>query len=305
MNVDFDYIDPSLLEEDDRIIAYLKGKMTKDEETSFMQDLRNDPELKAKAITTARLVKGMKEIGAQQDKETKDVLLASTKDDVENAVESVKRRNRVLVRAEKEFARRKEMKSISSERELSSAALTPTASINDEDIIDNDNGRIPKTGTTLPTQGGRRKYTILKWMSAAASIIAIVWVGIGYYDYKKTTGLGDVYYESFTIVEHEFTKGPEASKEIEAKLKVLYDNVKNKEKLAQTIHELTLYWELSTMDVYNDFTDYSAEIGWCLAIAHLKDNNKKRARIVLEKLISTTGDGSAVNLKAKELLGKL
>jgi hypothetical protein len=59
------------------------------------------------------------------------------------------------------------------------------------------------------------------------------------------------------------------------------------------------------METYNDYTDYSSEIGWNLAIAYLKDNNKKDAKIVLEKLIGITEKGSAVNGKAKELLEKL
>lgn len=301
MNVDFDYIDPKLLEEDNRIIAYLKGKMTKDEESAFMQELRNNLELKAKAIAMARLVKGMKELGAQQDKEAKDVFMASTKDDVEKALESVKQRNRVLVEAEKELARRKEMKSISSQRDMSPAALNPDASINDEDIIYNDNGRITKTGTTL-VASGRRKYTILKWMSAAASVLAIVWLGIGYNDYRKTTELGNQFANAFTY--EMIARGPEAS-EAQKKLDKLFADIKEGHNLDDAIHELSLCWELSSMETYNDYTEYSVEIGWNLAIAYLKDNNKKKARIVVEKLISTTVDGSAVNLKAKELLGEL
>ena len=41
------------------------------------------------------------------------------------------------------------------------------------------------------------------------------------------------------------------------------------------------------------------------AIANLKDNNKKEAKKVLEKLISSTEDSSAINSKAKELIEKL
>ena len=40
---------------------------------------------------------------------------------------------------------------------------------------------------------------------------------------------------------------------------------------------------LSTMETYNDYTDFSSEIGWNLAIAYLKDNNKKDAKIPEEK----------------------
>jgi Tfp pilus assembly protein PilF len=59
------------------------------------------------------------------------------------------------------------------------------------------------------------------------------------------------------------------------------------------------------METYNDYTDYSSEIGWNLAIAYLKDNNKKDAKVMLEKLISSSEDSSAIHSKAKELLEKL
>ena len=68
MNTDINNIDPKLLEEDDRIVAYLKGQMSEEEEQSFLKELEDNPELKGKAISIARLVKGMKQVGSEQDK---------------------------------------------------------------------------------------------------------------------------------------------------------------------------------------------------------------------------------------------
>lgn len=287
MNVDFDYIDPNLLEEDDRIIAYLKGKMTKDEETTFMQDLRNNPELKAKAITTARLVKGMKEIGAQQDKETKDVFLSSTKDDVERAIKVIKSK--------------KGQESFFDMMKRGEAAFSPELFNKDDSFED---GEDSEPAVTITSTESRRKYTILKWMSAAASIIAIVWVGIGYNDYRKTTGLGNEYENAFT--NEMIIRGvEEIPSEAQIRLDKLFKDVKNGENLDAAIHDLSLYWELSTMEVYNDYTEYSTDIGWNLAIAYLKDNNKKGAKIVLEKLISINEEDMAIYKKSKELLEKL
>ena len=59
------------------------------------------------------------------------------------------------------------------------------------------------------------------------------------------------------------------------------------------------------METYNDYTDYSAEIGWNLAIAYLKDNNKQEAKKVLEKLITTSEKGSAIYNTSKQLLKEL
>ena len=253
---DIDNIVPKLLEEDDRIVAYLKGKMSEEEEQQFMKELKENPELKAKAIAVARLVKGLKEVGTEQDKKTQDAFLAFSDEWVETAVKQA------INTQEKEPAEAETKK-------------TKTISI----------------------------YRTATWLSIAASLICIIWLGLTYNNYRKTTGLGDEYVDAFDT--GIFVRGEENTGEAEKKLSALFQNVKDNRDLDETIHELSLCWELSTMEVYNDYTDYSADIGWNLAIAHLKDNNKKDAKAVLEKLVFDSEEGSAIREKAKELLEKL
>ena len=88
MNIDINDIDTKLLEEDDRIVTYLKGQMSTEEEQAFLKDLENNPELKEKAITLARLVKGLKEIGSEQDRDIQQAILASNMQDVESAAKN-------------------------------------------------------------------------------------------------------------------------------------------------------------------------------------------------------------------------
>ena len=248
-------IDPKLLEEDDRIVAYLKGQMSAEEEQLFMKELNDNPELRQKAVVTARLVKGLKQVGTAQDKDTRGAFMASNTESVQSAVE----------------------KAIHAD-EVSAITSAKTVSI-------------------------RRAST---WLSIAASLIFIVWLGFEYNDYRNTIGLGEEYGNAFSssMIARGESKG-EISDETEQKLQKLFANVKNSENLDNAIHELSLCWELSTMETYNDYTNYSAEIGWNLAVAYLKDNNKKDAKNVLDKLIATSEDGSAINIKAKELLIKL
>lgn len=245
---DINNIDPKFLEEDARIESYLKGQMSADEEQKFLKELEEKPELKEKAIVMARLVKGLKEVGAEQDKAIIDAFLAS------------------------------------SEEEISAIAKKATQ----EEVA---------------ALHASKTVSIRKWISIAASLIFVVWLGFEYNDYLNTTGLGEEYGNAFTS--SMIARGTESSTSAEKKLESLFANVKNGEKLDNAIHELSLCWELSTMDTYNDYTNYSAEIGWNLAIAYLKDNNKKDAKKVLEKLIETTEEGTAINIKAKELLKEL
>ena len=140
------------------------------------------------------------------------------------------------------------------------------------------------------------------WLSAAASVALLIWAGIGYNDYRTTTGLGEQYAIVFTS--SQLTRGGENG-EVELKLMNLMDNVAQKKDMDNTLHELALCWELATQDTYNDYTDYAPEIGWNLAIGHLKNNNRKQAKAVLEKLIGVAPAGTAIGDKARELLKKV
>lgn len=53
---------------DERISRFLQGKMKADEKATFMEEMKNNEDLRDQAITQARLVKGMKQV----DEELKD-----------------------------------------------------------------------------------------------------------------------------------------------------------------------------------------------------------------------------------------
>lgn len=249
---DINNIDTILLEEDDRIVAYLKGKMSAEEEKLFLKELNDNPELKEKAVITARLVKGLKKVGAEKDKDTRGAFMASSAGGVQSAAE----------------------KAIHVDN-ISDAASAKAISI-------------------------RRTST---WLSIAASLLFIVWIGFEYKDYRHTTGLGEEFGNA--ISSSMIARGADTHTEAEKKLMSLFANVKSGDNLDNAIHELSLCWELSTMDTYNDYTNFSAEIGWNLAIAYLKDNNKRDAKIVLENLIVTSEEGSAIYNSSKQLLEKI
>ena len=55
------YTEQQLVEMDDRIDAYLRGQMTKEEEHQFLSDCENNKELKERAYITALLAKSLKD----------------------------------------------------------------------------------------------------------------------------------------------------------------------------------------------------------------------------------------------------
>ena len=62
MNDYEDIIQEENLLNDERISRFMQGKMEADEEAAFMEEMKNNEELRSKAIAQARLVKGMKQV---------------------------------------------------------------------------------------------------------------------------------------------------------------------------------------------------------------------------------------------------
>ena len=247
MDNELNNINNALLLEDERIVNYLKGRMTDEEEQAFIEELKTNQELKSKAVAMARMVKGMKEVGKQMDEETTNSILASNQSEIKDIATDVSRGH----------------------RKDKVVSLRKAAS----------------------------------WLSIAASVALIVWAGIGYKDYRQTTSLGEQYATTFSF--DQLTRGAGEHSEAEVKLAKLFENIANKIDLDKTLHDLSLCWELSTQETYNDYTDYAPEIGWNLAIGYLKDNNRKQAKATLEKLVKVAPEGTAIGEKTRELLNGL
>lgn len=235
----------TLLEQDDRIANFLKGKMTKEEESAFMSDIENDPEFRTKAIAMARLAKGLKSVSQQQDNDTIDALLTLDKNEVEKIA-----KNATKVKA-------------------------PVISMR----------------------------TMSMWMSVAACLILVVWLGVGQYNDQQMINIANESYDSFGV--SSIARGDNNLSESEQKLLSLFDNVKNGKELNATIHDLEICWELSNMDVYNDYTDYSAEIGWNLAIVYLKNGEKDKCKEILSLIEISHADKTSLIDTIRTLKSKL
>lgn len=143
---------------------------------------------------------------------------------------------------------------------------------------------------------------VVMCLSIAASLTIIFFAGNQYLDYRNTTNLGEEYSLSFNS--SSLVRGSENDK-VKKELTMLFKNVESGQQLNQSISRLFVLWELSTMAIYNDYTDYSTEIGWNLSIAYLKDNNKEGAKETLRKLIHISENGSIIRNKSQELLNKI
>lgn len=142
------------------------------------------------------------------------------------------------------------------------------------------------------------------WMSIAASLVIIFTVGYHFYDRSQTIGMGQQYAYVFSTETETLIRGEE-NEEVANKLDELFDNAANGKDLDNTIKQLDELWALSKSDTYNGYTTYEPFIGWNLAIAYLRNNDKKEAKKILEEMMSEYPEGTALGDKIIELREKL
>lgn len=154
--------------------------------------------------------------------------------------------------------------------------------------------------------GGHKKgkllYGFITTLSVVAAIVIVFWGSRYYIDYRHTTRLADEYATAF-VMEPAATRGT-GDEEVARTMSRLFASVRSGKRLPVVQDRLSKLWKLSLQPTYNDYTPYSSLIGWNLAIAYLKNNDKTRAREVLTVLASHA-DSDAVRVKAAELLAKL
>lgn len=87
MTTDINNIDEKRLQEDARIDAYLRGQMSEEKEQAFIQELKENPQLKERAIAIARLTKGLKQVGTARDKETTEALRNASEKEIKQIID--------------------------------------------------------------------------------------------------------------------------------------------------------------------------------------------------------------------------
>lgn len=135
--------------------------------------------------------------------------------------------------------------------------------------------------TKLPHKARIISIRIFAKMSMVACFIGIISFGTyRYYIYNETIALGNSYY---SLIPTELVVRDVDN--VSAQLVQLFNKVKNNEDLSNTIVNLEEKFSLAISKDFNDYTNYINDIGWNLAIAHLKDGNRDKAIETLELLI--------------------
>ena len=238
--------DKDLRRFDEMLSRYIKGQLSEAEEAEFKQLIADEPELRNKAIATARIVKAMNEVGCERDDKTIEEIRQTTE---------------------------KEIKIVASN--VSGAEIKKPQILN------------------------FRKFIVS--FSAAASILLCVFGGYKYYKYEQVSSLGLEYLAYFPT--SEFSRGENDG--VSDILKEMYSDIETKHNIDDAIVRLSDMWAESRSDTFNDYTEYMPEIGWMLANAYLRDNDKSKALNVLDVLIAESPKGTAMGDKARELKQKI
>ena len=147
-----------------------------------------------------------------------------------------------------------------------------------------------------------RKAQPVRWLSIAASFALILTIGYHVYDYNRIGNLGEEFASTFPV--STIVRGEEED-DAAQKLATLFEHVTNGEDLDNTISQLSELWTLSQSDTYNEYTTYAPYIGWNLAIAHLRNHDKKEAKVILEDLAKMYPEDTAMGVKVKELINRI
>ena len=140
-------------------------------------------------------------------------------------------------------------------------------------------------------------------LALAASVLLIIGVSDFFLARNNTLKLADTYMAfapQVTDVEGAF-RGTEDDKAVLNELTPMLDKIANDEVSEEVVSKLTGMFEKATSSTVNAYTDFTDVIGYNLAIAHLKNNERTAAKQVLERVLDVYPDYEA----ARKLLNEI
>ena len=302
---------------DKRVERFLKKQLTHEEELAFIEALKADKTLLERAKTLALAIDEMGKLRSERDAAViKDIASLDEKayqtaiwsnDQMSHFDDLTNRFLKKQLTSEEEaqyLNKLKEIPALRKRAQVIALAVEQMGEVSKEasgDII----GRIGKQSETayrrtakLPAKQVRLWPRVARYAAAASVIFFVGFGGYKYYQYDQTISLGAEYYQPMDAI----YRSPEDNTIKE--LAKVFKNVETGDNLTETITQLTKFYSLAKSDEYSDYSLYTVDIAWNLAIAHLKDNDRKAAIKILEEIIQDN-QGKAIADKAAELIKKI
>lgn len=302
---------------DKRVERFLKKQLTHEEELAFIEALKADKALLERAKTLALAIDEMGKLRSSRDAAVIKGIAALDEKAYQAAIWSNDQMshfddltNRFLKKQltpeeESQYLNKlKEIPALRERAQVIALAVEQMGEVSKEasrDII----GRIGKQSETayrrtakLPAKQVRLWPRVARYAAAASVIFFVGLGGYKYYQYDQTISLGAEYYQPMDAI----YRSPEDNTQKE--LAKVFKNVETGDNLTETIAQLRKFYSLAKSDEYSDYSLYTVDIAWNLAIAHLKDNDRKEAIKVLEEIVQDN-QGKAIADKAAELIKKI
>lgn len=138
---------------------------------------------------------------------------------------------------------------------------------------------------------------------AAAVIVGFgLFFGLKFYNNAENQKIAAEFGKEITISEN--MRGS-SDEDIINELNTLFSNVEKDTDLNNTIAKLESLWQQSRSEFFNDYTNYSTNIGKALTIAYIKNNDRKAAEKVLNQMIETFGAESPASNWAEKVLERI
>ena len=302
---------------DKRVERFLKKQLTHEEELAFIEALKADKTLLERAKTLALAIDEMGKLRSERDAAViKDIASLDEKayqtaiwsnDQMSHFDDLTNRFLKKQLTSEEEaqyLNKLKEIPALRKRAQVIALAVEQMGEVSKEasrDLI----GRIGKQSEAafrrvaqLPAKQVRLWPRVARYAAAASVIFFVGFGGYKYYQYDQTISLGVEYYQPIDGI----YRSPEDNTIKE--LSNVFKNVETGDNLTETIEQLTKFYTLAKSDEYSDYSVYTVDIAWNLAIAHLKDNDRKAAIKILEEIIQDN-QGKAIADKAAELIKKI
>ena len=302
---------------DKRVERFLKKQLTHEEELAFIEALKADKALLERAKTLALAIDEMGKLRSERDAAViKDIASLDEKayqtaiwsnDQMSHFDDLTNRFLKKQLTSEEEaqyLNKLKEIPALRKRAQVIALAVEQMGEVSKEasrDLI----GRIGKQSEAafrrvaqLPAKQVRLWPRVARYAAAASVIFFVGFGGYKYYQYDQTISLGAEYSQPMDAI----YRSPEDNTLKE--LAKVFKNVETGDNLTETIAQLRKFYSLAKSDEYSDYSLYTVDIAWNLAIAHLKDNDRKAAIKILEEIIQDN-QGKAIADKAAELIKKI
>lgn|SRR5574344_242714 len=302
---------------DKRVERFLKKQLTHEEELAFIEELKADKALLERAKTLALAIDEMEILRSKKDAAVIKGIASLDEQAYQAAIwsndwmshfddlTSLFLKKQLTPEEEAQYlSKLKEIPALRKRAQVIALAVEQMGEVSKEasrDII----GRIGKQSETafrrtakLPSKQVRFWPRIARYAAAASVIFFVGFGGYKYYQYDQTVSLGVEYYQPMDGI----YRSPEDNSLKE--LSSVFKDVETGDNLTDAIGQLTKFYSLAKSDEYSDYSLYTVDIAWNLAIAHLKDNDRKEAIKVLEEIVQDN-QGKAIADKAAELINKI